>query len=232
MFIRFRETSTRLQVSLVETRRVNGRVCHEHVAGLGSVGIPATIPERLEFWRRLHERLAKLSNRIDAEQQAKLLTDIFGKIPMVTPEEQRDWQISNLEADARVWSTLSEMESGLATGNHGLALSAEEKAAGAKVRAAEAAQAAAESQKQIERVKRGESVDGGMSEFTAKDAETILRQAGWTIANFAHAARLVEITRLGGEAAFEEFLKFGNDDRERRHNALSRIFLRRLRGES
>jgi hypothetical protein len=31
MFIRFRETSTRLQVSLIETRRVNGRVCHEHV---------------------------------------------------------------------------------------------------------------------------------------------------------------------------------------------------------
>jgi hypothetical protein len=35
MFIRFRETSTRLQVSLVETRRVNGRVCHEHVLDRG-----------------------------------------------------------------------------------------------------------------------------------------------------------------------------------------------------
>jgi hypothetical protein len=77
---------------------------------------------------------------------------------------------------------------------------------------------------------RGESVDGGMSEFTAKDAETILRQAGWTNADFAHAARLVEITRIGGEAAFEAFLKLGNDDRERHRTALSRIFLRRLIG--
>jgi hypothetical protein len=41
MFVRFRQGSHRLQVSLVETRRVTGsktrQVKQEHVAGLGSI---------------------------------------------------------------------------------------------------------------------------------------------------------------------------------------------------
>ena len=37
MFVRFRQTAYRLQVSLVETRRAEGKVKHEHVASLGSI---------------------------------------------------------------------------------------------------------------------------------------------------------------------------------------------------
>jgi hypothetical protein len=49
---------------LVEGRRVCGKVRHEHIASLGSILVPATIADPVVFWRRLHERLAKLSNRI------------------------------------------------------------------------------------------------------------------------------------------------------------------------
>ena len=37
MFVHFRETPYGLAMSLVETRRENGKVRHEHVASLGSI---------------------------------------------------------------------------------------------------------------------------------------------------------------------------------------------------
>ena len=66
MFVRYRQTESRLQVSLVETRRINGEVRHEHIASFGSVEVPLSVEDRLAFWQRLHDRLAKLSNRLDA----------------------------------------------------------------------------------------------------------------------------------------------------------------------
>jgi len=53
------------KVSIVETRRVGGKVRHEHIASLGSIETPLTVANRVAFWQRVHERLAKLSNRID-----------------------------------------------------------------------------------------------------------------------------------------------------------------------
>ena len=89
MFIRFRQTQTRLQVSLIRTHRVDGTVRHEHVAMLGTVDAPPSAAERLVFWQRLHERMAKLGNRIDAATQAKLYGDIHARIPMVIADEVR-----------------------------------------------------------------------------------------------------------------------------------------------
>src|SRR5215208_4526979 len=99
MFVRFRQTKYRLQVSLVETRRVGGKVRHEHVAGLGSVELPLSVEGRLAFWQRLHQRLGRLSNRIGASAQAKILGDVHTRIPMVTADEQRALQLENAEAD-------------------------------------------------------------------------------------------------------------------------------------
>jgi hypothetical protein len=39
MFVRFRKTAHRLQVSLIETRWAAGKVRSEHVAGLGSIHV-------------------------------------------------------------------------------------------------------------------------------------------------------------------------------------------------
>jgi hypothetical protein len=87
MFVRFRGTKTRLQLSLVENRRANGKVRHEHIASLGSVEMPPSVEARITFWTRLHDRLGKLGNRVDPTTQAKILGDVHMRIPMVTPEE-------------------------------------------------------------------------------------------------------------------------------------------------
>ena len=43
----------------------------------------------IEFWRGLHERLAQLSNRLDAETRGKVMVAVHARVPMVTLEEQR-----------------------------------------------------------------------------------------------------------------------------------------------
>jgi len=88
MFVHFRETPYGLAVSLVENRRENGRICHEYVASLGSIETPPSVAARIEFWRGLHERLAQLSNRLDAETRGKVMVAVHARVPMVTPEEQ------------------------------------------------------------------------------------------------------------------------------------------------
>jgi hypothetical protein len=50
MFVRFRETPYGLQVSLIQTRREDGKVRYEHIAGLGAITIPASPADRIAFW--------------------------------------------------------------------------------------------------------------------------------------------------------------------------------------
>jgi hypothetical protein len=46
------------------------------IASFGSVEVPPSIAERLAFWRRLHQRLATLANRVDDAARGKILGDI------------------------------------------------------------------------------------------------------------------------------------------------------------
>jgi hypothetical protein len=94
MFVRFRETPYGLQVSLIQTRREGGKVRHEHIAGLGAITIPASAADRIAFWRCLHGRLSAFSIQI-ADEQAKILEAVYERIPMPTPDEQRDMQLQN-----------------------------------------------------------------------------------------------------------------------------------------
>jgi hypothetical protein len=71
MFVRFRQTPRRLQASVVETRRRAGKVASEHVASLGSIALPMTVRGRQAYWAYLWERLASLSDRISANDQAR-----------------------------------------------------------------------------------------------------------------------------------------------------------------
>jgi hypothetical protein len=63
MLVRFRETAAGLQGSLVETRRIDGKVRYEHVASLGSVPASPSVADRIAFWRRVYETLAELANQ-------------------------------------------------------------------------------------------------------------------------------------------------------------------------
>ena len=125
MFIRFRQTKTRLQASLIQSRRVGGKVRQEHVAMLGTVDVPPSVAERFVFWQRLHKRMARLGNRTDAATQAKLFGDIHARIPMVTPDDLRALQLANAKADAQVWDAIANVHAGTVEGHKGLIANAE-----------------------------------------------------------------------------------------------------------
>jgi hypothetical protein len=59
------------------------------VASLGAITLPPSVADRLSFWRGLQKRLAKLLSRVDADTQAKILTTIHARVPIVATSEQR-----------------------------------------------------------------------------------------------------------------------------------------------
>src|SRR5262245_2847905 len=109
MFVRFREAQRRLRLSLVETHRQDGQVRQEHVDTLSSLPLPSDVADRIEFWGRLHERLGRLSHRLNPEAQRKILGEVHARIPMVTPDEQRALQLENARTEERFWSDLHGM---------------------------------------------------------------------------------------------------------------------------
>jgi hypothetical protein len=102
MFARIRKSKKRLRLSLVETRRVDGKVRAEHVASLGSIASAMTVADRVEFWKTLDGRLAGLSNRIETHD---LRAIVDAKVPMPSKMEI---DVANLEEYAAAWRKMAE----------------------------------------------------------------------------------------------------------------------------
>jgi hypothetical protein len=49
MFVRVRKTKRKIQFTIVETRHVAGKVKHEHIGSLGSIGPPITVAGNSPF---------------------------------------------------------------------------------------------------------------------------------------------------------------------------------------
>jgi hypothetical protein len=109
MFVRFRKAKHRLQVSLVNSRRVDGKICQEHVAALGSIDISPSVEARLTFWQTLHQRLRKLSDYVDAAMQRKIMADVHARIPLGTIDEQRALKLLNAGANEQFWQSMREV---------------------------------------------------------------------------------------------------------------------------
>ena len=194
MFVRFRVTAYGLAMSLVETRRENGKVRHEHVSSLGSVETPLTVAGRIEFWGRLHERLARLSNRLDSETQSKVLGAVHARVPMPTADEQRGLQLENAKTDADQWEWIHGTHAAMVQDHKGLAAMVADKIAEGETCAAEAAAKAKVARERVEGIERGENVEGGLGEpLDAKNVEKILRAAGYTTSDLRHARVLAEL---------------------------------------
>ena len=88
MFVRFRTQRNRLQASLVETRRVAGKVVAKHLRGLGSVDADLSVRERGIFWAKLPEQLDRIGDWIGPTECEKICAMLDARIPMITSEEQ------------------------------------------------------------------------------------------------------------------------------------------------
>src|SRR5271165_1198974 len=117
MFVRFRQQGNRLQASLMQTRRVAGKMHTEHIASLGSVDADVSIRERLAFWSKLPDRLARLGNRVGSDEHGKIYGALHARIPMVTPDDQRAIQEENAKADEQVSGAIRDIGASIIDGH-------------------------------------------------------------------------------------------------------------------
>jgi hypothetical protein len=108
MFARFRQSRRRLHVSIVEARRVNGSVKQDHIASLGSVETPPSVRARIWFWQALNERLSQLSNRVGADNAAKIRHAIHERIPQPTDDEVAADNPQAMNEESAAWESMRE----------------------------------------------------------------------------------------------------------------------------
>ena len=226
MFIRFRKTSRSLQCTLIETRRVDGKVRHEHIASLGSIEVPPSIAGRVAFWAELHQRLGRLSNRFSHEVHGKLIEQVHARIPMPTADEQRQLQKANAEADERFWSSLQHMNAAATENHKGLLAKTQRVISDSEASAKDAAANAERAKERIAKIERGEDVQGGLG--APVDLEAMLRKAGLTATDIQHVRNVAELT----DEEFEKFLAVEPVMKaiERADRAMVRKLLRERRG--
>jgi hypothetical protein len=225
MFVRFRQTKRKLQVSLCENRWIEGRPRQEHMAQLGSIEVPQSIEGRIAFWKRLHERLAKLSNRIDANAQGKILGDIHARIPIVTHDEQRQLKIEHAESNERFWSGHRDYLQDNVAGHEELAAEAERVIVTGKAQAAESAAKAAKAKDAADRLRRGEDASVERP-LTREQMDRIFLDAGMTKDDLRRCTEMHEICNV---LDFDEVMKTLHAQRERDERRALRALHRRVR---
>jgi hypothetical protein len=114
MFARFRQVRDRLNVSIVEAARAGTRVRQSHIASLGSVPLPRSPADRVQFWLKAHQRLSTLSNRLDDEMREAIMAAIHARIPIPTTEDQEAAKNSGKEANAALFAMLRDKHRALA----------------------------------------------------------------------------------------------------------------------
>jgi hypothetical protein len=219
MHVRARLQYRRIQISLVDTHRVDGKVQQEHIASLGSVPPDMSPADRLAFWTQAHPRLARLGNRIDL---AKIMGELHAKVPMVVAGDPGllAGRIEIAEHNAGLWTAVREHT--LATVEEKRELVAKlttEIAEGEKL-AAVAAGHIEEDRRKVERLKAGEDVDVGKP----LDFHAILKAAGCTDADIRH----MEVVATISESGFKQYVDESQRETERYHQRSGRALARRI----
>jgi hypothetical protein len=106
MFVRFhKHHPTRLYVSLVENRRLDGTIRQMHVASLGALAAEQpSVRERSETWRTLHEVIARKG--LAGNVAAKLMTALQLCVPLPTMEEIGAAELAEAEHDSAFWQSI------------------------------------------------------------------------------------------------------------------------------
>jgi hypothetical protein len=214
MFVRFRQTPRKLQVSLIETKRVNGKVQHEHIASLGSIAANPTTTDRIEFFRKFEQRMTTLTNRVDEAQKNAITLAIGERIPLITPDDLKAVQVENAKAEANFWDVLKADQDARHT---------QQKAQIAKlkrtlpesrqVKALMDGQAKA-AKTRLSKAKKGTLVGGLMK-------PDIIKMLGWKPSEIRHCVRVYEIHKMGAD---KELL----DEIMKRHQSSERAAARAI----
>src|SRR5262249_23767023 len=159
-------------------RRKGGTTRGRLIALLPSIPTPPDAADRIAFWRKLHERFAALGNQIDAATAAKLMGGIHARIPMVTPDGQRDLHRANLQADAKRCDAVAGMFDDMIAGKRAMIAQLAADVAALLPHRDLMASEAERSRDNLARLERGEDVSAGLGK--PPDITSILRKVGMT----------------------------------------------------
>jgi hypothetical protein len=171
----------------MQAQRVSGKMQSEHISSLGSVDAEVSVRERLAFWAKLPERLARLANRVGPDDQAKVYAALHARIPMVIQEE-------NAEDDERFWDTMRDIGASSVEGHKALIARAEAVIAKEGPRVAEAAEKVEAAKSRLEKLKRGEDVAGGLGK--PFDVERALKAESFTERDLRRMRLLASLTEI------------------------------------
>lgn len=186
----------------MQTGYVSGKIRNRHIASLGSTSTEVSVRERLAFWAKLPERLARLGNRVGPEEHGKIYEALHARIPMVTPDDQRAIQEENAKDDERFWNTMRNLNASTVDDHKRLVAEAETTIAKAEAEAARAAEAAEAAKARLEKIRRGETVSGGLGK--TPDLRTLLKEAGWTSSQLRRCELLASLTKAEFETLIEQ----------------------------
>jgi hypothetical protein len=223
MFVRFRQTGTRLRVSLVETHRIDGRVRQSYIASLWAIRVPPSPADRLVFWTTLYQRLAALGNRVPGKALGPILAAVHARIPMPTGNDRQVVQLEHAKADASLWESLHDARSAQIADGKALIASMTRDVAAAEAAAAETATKAQAARERLAKAERGE--DAGPVPPPMTREETV-RMLDWGPGDILHACRLLEIEQRGGTS---ELVKEIMKRRRQTEKAAARAVRRRHR---
>jgi hypothetical protein len=196
-FVRFRQQVHRLQASLIQSRRMAGKVQSQHIGALGSVDAAVSVRSRLAFWAGLPARLAALSNRIGADEHPKIYAALHARIPMVTPDEQRSVQEESFKDDERFWDAIHDLNASQVEGHKALVAHTEATVAAMEPEVARAAEKVEAARSKLDKLKRGEDVRGGLGKRV--DPVAAMKAAGITPSMLRRMRLFASLT----EAEFE-----------------------------
>jgi hypothetical protein len=140
---------------------------------------------------------------------------------MVTPDEQRTIQLTNAESDERFWSNLHNMHAGTVAGQKALIATAEKAIACGAAEIAKADTNAKTARERVERLKKGESVDGGLGR--PFDLRRMLIAAGFAERDVRRMQQIGELD----EAGLQELQQEVSERRERSERAALRAVRKR-----
>jgi hypothetical protein len=110
-----------------------------------------------------HQRLSQLSNRIDGEEQAKIMGAVHARIPMVIPDELRALQLEKAEEVEWEWSALRGMVQERLAGHKELQVTIDREITQDEIAATDLGSNVARARDRIARLRRARTLPGSTS---------------------------------------------------------------------
>jgi hypothetical protein len=227
MHIRSRLHHRRLQISLIDTRRIDGRVRQEHVAALGSVPPDMSVQDRVAFWTKLHPRLSRLDNRLDPSTRARIMGELHKIVPMVPPDAAIAGKVETAKRNVKTSTAPREMFQATINEQKAMLVKLQRDIAAGEAHVAEMADAVKRDEDKLSRLEAGEDVPVA-KELDAAAIRALLKEVGWTRSDEHRARRMAMLDEEGHAELIAELRRVVLHDDRRHARALTRV-LRRQR---